>query len=96
MTGVFHNVTLVNIYATSGAERRREREQFFSSELSYLLQGIPTSLLVAGDFNSDLTHADTTGHQNYSRTLQELIRGLELVDMWETFHGRATYTHYKS
>ena len=94
IAAVFQNVTLVNIYAPSGAERRREREQFFSRDLPYLLQGIPTSLLVGGDFNSVLTNADATGHQNYSRTLQELIRGFDLVDMWETSHGRATYTHY--
>jgi hypothetical protein len=71
-------------------------EQFFSSHLPYLLQGIPTSLLVGSNFNSFLMNADATGHQNYSRTLQELIRGFDLVDMWETSHGRATYTHYTS
>ena len=64
MAVVVQNVTLVNIYASSGAERRREREQFFASDLPYLLQSIPTSLLVCGDFNSVLMNADVTGHQN--------------------------------
>jgi len=36
------------------------------------------------------------GHPNYSRDLQEFIRGFDLVDMWETSQERATYTHYTS
>jgi exonuclease III len=92
MAAVFQIVKLVNIYAPSGAERRSERETFFSRDLSYLLQGVPKSLLVGGDFNSILTNADAMGHQNYSRPLQELIRGFDLVNMWETSHGLAIYT----
>ena len=90
MTAVFQIVTLGNIYAPSGAGETEEREQFFSSDLPYLLQGIPISLLVGGEFGRVLTN------QNYSRTLQELIRGFDLVDLWETSHGHATYTHYTS
>ena len=74
MAAVFENVTLVNIYAPSGAERRKEREHFFPGELPYLPRDIP-SLLVGGDFNSVLTDMDATGQQNYSRALQEVIRG---------------------
>jgi hypothetical protein len=44
----------VNIYALSGAERR-EKENFFSIELPYLLRDVPTTMLVGGDFNSVLT-----------------------------------------
>jgi len=64
MAAEFQNVTTVNIYAPSGAERRRDREDIFSNELPYLLQGIPPSLLVRGDFNSFLTNLDATGHPN--------------------------------
>jgi len=96
MTALFENVTIVNIYAPSGAERRRDRENFFSNELPYLLRGIPPSLLLGGDFNSVLTTLEATGHPNYSRALQELIRGFDLVDMWETSQERTTYTQYTS
>lgn len=71
-------------------------EYLFSSDLPYLLRGIPTSLLVGSDFNSILTNMDVTGHHNYSRAPQELVRGFDLVDMWETSQERATYTHYTS
>jgi len=46
MAASFQNVILVNIYEPSGAESRREREQFSASEVPYLLQDIPTSLVM--------------------------------------------------
>jgi len=96
MAAQLQNVTIVNIYAPSGVERKRERENFFSNELPYLLRDIPLSLLVEGDFNCVLTNIDATGNPNYSRALQEFIRGFDLLDMWEMSQERATYTHYTS
>jgi exonuclease III len=95
MATQFQYVTIVNIYAPSGAERR-DRENFVSNELPYLLRDIPPSLLVGGDFNCVRTNIDATGHPNYSRALQEFIRGFDLLDTWETSQERATYTHYTS
>jgi exonuclease III len=74
MAARFQNVTIVNMYGPSGAERRRDRENFFSNELPYLLRDIPPSLLVGGDFNCVLANIDATGHPNYSRALQEFIK----------------------
>jgi len=96
MAADFQNVTIVNIYAPSGAERMRDRENFFSNELPYLLRGIPPLLLAGGDFNSVLTNLDAIRHPNYSRALQEFIRGFDLVNMWETSQERNNYTHYTS
>jgi len=96
MTADFQNVTIVNIYALSGARRRRDRENFFSNELTYLLRGIPPSLLVGGDFNSVLPNLDAAGQPNYSRALQEFVKGFDLVDTWKASQERATYTHYTS
>ena len=42
MAADFQNVTIVNIYAPSGAERRRDKENFFSNELPYYTAGHPT------------------------------------------------------
>ena len=96
MAAIFENITTVNIYAPSGAERRRDRENFFSNELPYLLRGIPQSILLGGDFNSVLTHLEATGQPNYCRALNEFIRGFDLVDMWEKSQDRPTYTQYTS
>jgi len=96
IAAIFENITIVDIYAPSGAERRREREDFFTTELPYLLQRVPESILLGGDFNSVLTHLDSTGQPNYCWALNELIRGFDLVDMWEMSQERPTYTHYTS
>ena len=93
MAARFQNVTIVNMYGPSGAEKRRDKENIFSNELPYLLRDIPPSLLVGGDFNCVLTNIDATGHPTYSRALQEFIRGFDLLDMWVTSQERATYTH---
>jgi len=77
----------------------REEEgqgKFLSNDLTYLLRGIPPSVLVGGDLNSVLTNLESTGHPHYSRDLQEFIRGFDLVDTWETSQKRCTYTHYTS
>jgi exonuclease III len=52
---------IVNVYAPSGAERRREREAFFTFEVPYLLQPAADTILLGGDFNCILEPADSTG-----------------------------------
>jgi len=42
MAADFQNVTIVNIYTPSGADRRRDNENFFSNELPYYTAGHPT------------------------------------------------------
>jgi exonuclease III len=94
MSACLDGITLVNIYAPSGAERRRERDAFFATDLPYLLRRIPQTLLLGGDFNSVLTHLDSTGQPTLCRALSELIRGFDLVDIWEMSTNRPVYTHY--
>jgi hypothetical protein len=71
-------------------------EHFFSSDLPYLLRDIQTSLLVVCDFNSVLTDMESTGHQNYIRVLQELLRGFDLVDVGDIAGARHLYSIYMS
>jgi exonuclease III len=87
-------VPLVNIYAQSGTERQQEREAFFNSDLPYLLRAIPTTMVVVDEFNCALTKTDTTGHFNYSKALNELVKGFELVDMWALGSEGDVYTRY--
>jgi len=35
--GLFEDTWIINVYAPSGAEKRQERENFFTNELAYLL-----------------------------------------------------------
>ena len=47
----FRGIWMINIYAPSGATRKKEREPFFESELAYLLRASPINMIEGGDFN---------------------------------------------
>jgi hypothetical protein len=51
-------------------------------------------MIVGGDFNCVLAKTDVTGHFNYSLTVNELVQGFDLVDMWATIPERGIYTYY--
>jgi len=87
-------VWLVNIYAPSGAEKKIEREAFFNIDLPLLLKDILTTMILGGDLNGVLAKTDCTGHFNFSRALNVLVKGSDLVDMWEAAPERGVYTHY--
>jgi endonuclease/exonuclease/phosphatase family metal-dependent hydrolase len=88
------DVWLVNIYAPPGAEKKQTREEFFNINIPHLLRAIPTAMIVGGDVNCVLARTDCTGHFNYSRALNDLLRGCDLVDAWATAPERGIYTHY--
>jgi len=46
IAATFQGVSLVNIYAPSGLEKRREREEFFNLELPYLFNDTPTKVIM--------------------------------------------------
>jgi endonuclease/exonuclease/phosphatase family metal-dependent hydrolase len=54
----------------------------------------PSRMILGGDFNCVLSQTDCTGKGNYSRALQQLVRGYDLVDVWEAKPTRDMYTHY--
>ena len=94
MAANFQGLRLVNVYAPSGAERKQEREVFFNIDLPQLLLETPSMMLIGGDFNCVLAKTDCTGNFNYSRALHALIRGFDLIDMWEEAPERRIFTHY--
>jgi exonuclease III len=51
MTADFEGLWLVNVYASSGATRKQEREFFFIIDLPQLLLKTPSMMLIGGDFN---------------------------------------------
>ena len=90
----YNNTCIINLYATSGTVNCAEREAFFNTELIDLIPHTLTDLIMAGDFNCVLSNLDCTGHHNSSRTLERLIQGLGLVDVWDASVNRQIYTHY--
>jgi hypothetical protein len=77
-----------------GSRKGQEMEDFFNFDLPYLLQATPNTVILGGDFNCVLAKADVTGHFNFSRSLNTLVKGNNLVDMWTTTPDRGVYTHY--
>jgi len=78
----------INLYAPSGVANRAEREAFFNTKLIVLIQHTPTEMIMAGDFNCVISSLHCTGHRNSSRTLESIIQGLRLVDVWDATVNR--------
>ena len=78
MAAEYRGIWLVKVYASSGTTKQQERERFYNNELPYLLRASPSNMIVGGDFNCVLNQTDS----NYSKTIDKLVRGFELQDMW--------------
>jgi exonuclease III len=87
----FQDLWITNVYATPGTAKKPERERFFASYLTYILE-IPATHLVGGDFNAIL-NKNSTGHYNYSWALCYMVQGLAKHDVWQHHRNRKAYTH---
>jgi len=94
IAGLFKDTWLINVYAPSGAEKRHERENSFTTELADFLPTGPREILLAGGFNCVLSPADCTGVPNLSKALSATIAGLALHDAWEQTSKQLQHTHY--
>jgi endonuclease/exonuclease/phosphatase family metal-dependent hydrolase len=84
---------VVNIYAPSGAAKRKEKDTFYNKELPAMLDTKPVEL-IGGDFNCVLEGSDTTGQGSYSRALAMLIKGFSLHDTCHQRPGCEVFTHH--
>jgi hypothetical protein len=94
MSITIKEICRITIYAPSGAEKKREREDFFLIEVPKLIPTTPTELILAGDFNCTLASPDSTGRTNYSRALDNMIKTLDLKDVWTPTSRAPGYTYY--
>ena len=92
MAAEYRVTWLVKVYASSGTAKRQERERFYNNEIPYLLKVSPPNMIVRGDYLC--TQSDSTGHFNYSKALDGLVRGFKLQVMWRAEHLRTVFTHY--
>jgi exonuclease III len=88
----YEGIRIINMHAPSGVEKRRERKDFYTTEVSTLLPSKPAEILFAGDVNCVLSHADNTGQGKYSRTLEKIE--FSLHDAYNTPTPRPNYTHF--
>jgi exonuclease III len=94
MAAKLNGTWIVNIYAPSGAEKKNERENFYNTDLTYILTTTQAEIILAGDFNCTLTKTYSTGTNNYSRALANIVNGLGLIDAWDISTTHRMYTHY--
>lgn len=92
----FEGIWIIKIYAPSQAGKRRKRKAFYNTDMIIILPSAPTEILLARDFNCVLSHADSTGQGNFSRTLKNLVHGFSLKDVCDSHSLRPNYTHYTS
>jgi exonuclease III len=86
-----NNMWVINIYA----ERKIERDQFYNMDIIQLLSTTHDSTILAGDFNCHIQKSECTGTLNYSKALENVIKGLGLIDAWTATHTVWIYTLYK-
>ena len=94
IAATLNGIRVVNIYAPSGSEKRREREAFYNGEVVTLIPPTVTEMILARDFNCVLSKADCTGQINHTKAFERLVGGLELRDAWDATPKRIVFTHY--
>jgi len=82
MAATYNGLLIINVYAPSGRARRTDRESYYTSELTRVVQAASHNVILGGDFNCVLHPVDKTGRFLTSRALMEIVRGLALVDTW--------------
>ena len=82
----------VNVYAPSGSNNRRQREDFFTELFLHLLNIEGGKLpVIAGDFNSVVAEIDTTRHfsAKLSKVFRQLVHQAQYSDCFRTLHPAA-------
>ena len=95
IAGTFNGLWVVKVFAPSGAEKRKEREDFFNVDVPLLMPPNDTEMILAGYFDCVLAHEDCTGQRNYNRTLERMVHGLGIIGVGVAPPTRTIYTLHK-
>ena len=78
-----HELQLVNVYAPSGSNCTREREELFQTDIIYYLRRQLNNTIIAGDWNCVISKRDSTSsNRHVSKSLTTTLRTLKLKDAW--------------
>jgi exonuclease III len=66
ISATLQGIRIVNIFAPSGSEKKREREVFYNGEVATLLLIANTGIILAGDLNCVISNAGSTGESQQS------------------------------
>ena len=87
-------IHLFNIYAPSGNNLYRTREDFFDQELPYYMRHNTSNTFMGGDFNSVISANDISNKNSnlISKTFLKLVRQAKLLDAWWIHNSGVQYT----
>jgi endonuclease/exonuclease/phosphatase family metal-dependent hydrolase len=94
MAARYYDLQIVNVYAPFGAEKRRQREHFYNTDIITLLTKPSDNLIIAGDFNCVINQEKCTGHANINRAFTYMLKALKMTDAWDKTTGKKAFTHY--
>ena len=78
-----HELQLVNVYAPSGSNCTREREELFQTDIIYYLRRQLNNTIIGGDWNCVISKRDSTSSNcNVSKALTSTIRTFRFKDAW--------------
>ena len=71
------------VYAHSGSNHNKEREEFFEQEVLPLLQNISNKVIIGGDWNCIISNKDSSNpdNSNFSNALKNIVNCLTLKDV---------------
>ena len=89
---------LVNIYAPSGSNKEKEREEFFEIELIQSLIVNTDNIILGGDWNCILSPNDSSRPENTtpSKTLESIKNTFRFKDILQAKKSKPEYTFYKN
>jgi len=89
------DIPILNIYAPNTGS-----PQYIRQLLTTLKGEIDNNTIIVGDFNTPLTAMDRSTRQKISKetqALNEALNQMDLIDIYRTFHPKATeYTFFSS
>ena len=87
-------IHLLNIYAPSGNNLQRMREDFFEQDLPYYMRHNTSNTFLGGDFNSVISADDISNKTSnlISKTLLRVMRQAKLIDAWWIHNSHMQYT----
>lgn len=92
---LLNGINYVNIYAQSGSQFKKERNDFFTEEISIHINRHFEGVIIGGDFNCFLNAKDTNGAMNFCQGLQQLVDKMKLTDVSNHVLKNINFTFFR-
>lgn len=91
-------IRILNVYAPSGKNLAKEREEFFDNELPYYLRFDNSQTVLGGDWNCVLSPRDVSNGNDLlvSKSPLKLVRDLRFNDTWFLHNRQPQYTFVRN